>query len=391
MKPANEPVIKISEWNGLRNTVQGDRQPLASLVTADNVYLDDSKALVKRDGYTQVSAQTGQSIFATRDESRLYLIDDDGVLHSVNSGFQLSMLADGFTGPVSWDENAPWVFVNAGRYGFIGAANQFHDLRLPAPSITITPVYGSLPIGRYQVAVIHERHDGMQGAATQQFVDVSNGGLRITTTPQAGYKTIVYCSTVDSGETYRVAYGEDVTITSEAQMSTSPLSAEQQNASSLPETATWIAWHQGRIYAVDYQPQHDYTALWISLPFFYQLFNLATDGISLPGKVLDLASYGDGLLIATDKAIWDYTIDGNLVQRFPYGAIEGYPIAVGTDGRVWCWTKRGLISVPDWKEAQFGKYNPKPGSDCFVTELLYKGSRQIAAFTDGAGHEATHY
>lgn len=388
---ANEPVIKVTEWNGLRNTIQGDRQPLASLVTADNVVLDDTKALLKRGGYTLASAQTGSSLFATRDERKLYLLATNGSIQSVSRNFTFTTVSEGFTAPAYWDENAPWVFVNAGRYGYIDASDTFHDLRLPIPAFTVSAEAGNLPVGRYQIAVVLERtSDKMQSAAIQRVLDDVTG-VRVTVTTPDGYVALVYCSDVDGGETYLVGQGSDIAITEQYQIGTSPLSKEQQNCAALPFTASIIAWHQGRIYAADYQAQQDYTVIWISQPFSYQWFDLATDGISVPGKILGMASYQGGLLIATDKAIWDLTGDDLLMQRFPYAAIPGYPVAKGTDGRVWCWTQRGLISAPEWKEAQFDKFSPTPGTDCFVTELLYKGSRQIAAFTNGQGDEATHY
>lgn len=99
---------------------------------------------------------------------------------------------------------------------------------------------------------------------------------------------------------------------------------------------------RGRIYAAQYFPEANQSAVWFSKPLGWHLFNLDTDFILLPGQVTMLAPHATALIIGADSAIHAY--DGaSLAQLAPYGAAPGQHWA-DDDGRILFWSTRGLCA-----------------------------------------------
>jgi hypothetical protein len=100
---------------------------------------------------------------------------------------------------------------------------------------------------------------------------------------------------------------------------------------------------RGRIYAAQYFPELNQSAVWFSQPLGFHLFALDTDFILLPGQVTMLAPHASALIIGTDSAI--HTYDGAvLTDLAPYGVVPGQHWS-DDDGRILFWSARGLCAA----------------------------------------------
>lgn len=120
--PSNEPSIQIRQFLGLRNTDRPARLPLGSLVEAQNIDIDDSYGIERRQGYTAVPGLPGvTAAYGTRDEARLYVVNE-GILKRVVSLDPLVTLAlaTGIpAGEVWWSETGEHVFCSGAVNGII--------------------------------------------------------------------------------------------------------------------------------------------------------------------------------------------------------------------------------------------------------------------------------
>jgi hypothetical protein len=120
--PSNEPSIQIRQFLGLRNTDRPARLPLGSLVNAENIDIDDSFGIERRQGYTAVPGLPGvTAAYGTRDESRLYVVNE-GILKRIVSLDPLVTVALTTGIPsreVWWAENGEHVFCSGAVNGVI--------------------------------------------------------------------------------------------------------------------------------------------------------------------------------------------------------------------------------------------------------------------------------
>jgi len=160
----------------------------------------------------------------------------------------------------------------------------------------------------------------------------------------------------------------------------------------LPEGITALAAFSGVLYAAVHDADYNVGFVFWSQPFYPQCWRLATDYVSVPGRVLGLAAAPWGLLIVTAIGCWQWTGE-SLVELARYGGVEGRPIARDTDGGVWVWTTRGLCA---WTAERFRNLTEErvsvaPGGWCTTQVLERRGGRYLIALTDADGQPANAY
>lgn len=306
---------QIKSFKGINNVGDPLRLGLGWLEVADNVDITDTGAVVKRKGFTLAQAGAFTAAYSTLDFTRLYVVDG-GVLKAVTGPTSSVTLLDGLAdAPMRWCEINNQVFFNNGiNDGIITNDNEVLMWRWPSPPFADDSSFFTyrLPDGR------------MTGT----------GGVDSDAATPDGLTLIKY-------ERELQIEGEDAST-----VYTHPVHGDLLTAhlAPLPEGADCIQAWRGRIYAAQYFPEADQSAVWFSQPLGFHLFNLDTDFVLLPGRVLMLAPHDSALIIGTDKAIHAYTGEA-LSQLAAYGVVPGCHWALDDDDkRVLFWTVRGLCA-----------------------------------------------
>lgn len=349
---------------GLNNVTDPLRLDLSWLVEADNVDVTDTGALVRRTGYEKTLAGSMRGAFSTFDFSRMYVVDGGAL--KVMTGFDSAVtLKNGLAAaPMHWAEINDQVFFNNGvDSGVILPDNTVLDWRWPEPPVpTVSKTGGSLAAGRYQVRCAYTLADGrVTGASDSIEIDLGEGeALLITNIPKvAGATTNVFIAPADS-TVYQFA-GAPVGTAMTWNASQDALGYDLTTILNdpLPLGTDVIQFWRGRAYAAQYLPNDDATAVWFSQPLGFHLFNLNSDFIMVPGRVLMLAPHDDALLIGTTERVYAY--DGKeLVQLAPYGVVPGWHWAKD-DTRVLFWSTRGVCSYSPFKNLTERQVSVAPG------------------------------
>lgn len=111
----------------------------------------------------------------------------------------------------------------------------------------------------------------------------------------------------------------------------------------LPAATDIIQFWKGRMYAAQYMASDDQTVIWFSEPMGYHLWNLDSNFVLVPGRVLMLAPHAEALIVGTDARIYAYSGEA-LAQMADYGVVPGQHW-VRDEQRVLFWAVRGLCAA----------------------------------------------
>lgn len=342
MKPTS-----VDRFLGLNNT--GDPLTLGPswLVQANNVDVTDAGKLRVRTGYTRTMTATPAAggAYATLDQQRMYLVDA-GTLKAMDSKSAAVTLATGLARtPVAWAEiNNQVFFTNGTDSGIIGPDNEVMPWAWSVPTApTLASVTGSLDPGLYRVCTTRTLPDGREtGPSDIVEVTLADGeALQISGIEQvAGHTTNVYIAPANSTVFQRAGSPTVSAIVWNAPADALGAELETFGMEPLPDGCDVIGAWLGRIHAAQYFPEHDQTAVYVSQPLGFHLFDLEEGMFLVPGRVLMLAPHDLGLVIGTDNAIYAYTGD-KLTELAPYGVVAGQNWSPDDDGTVLFWSQRG--------------------------------------------------
>jgi len=337
--------MDIKSFRGLNNVSDPMRLDMSWLVQADNVNISETGAISKREGYSLARAGAFTSAFSTFDFSRMYTADALGI--KTFTGENIAALSS--TSPMFWCEANDNVYYNNGvDSGVIGPDNTVTPWRWPTPTApSVAAVTGNLPAGMYQVRCTYILDDGREtGTGDSAEIYLTDGqGLQISNIPLGlGVSgTNIYIAPANSDVYQLFASTRSTALT----FSSSPndLGRDLLNAflDPLPLGADAIQAWKGRIYAAQYMPTENQTAIWYSEALGFHLFNLNSNFIIVPGRVHMLAPHSDALVIGTGERVYAY--DGTkLVQVAEYGVVPGQHWAKD-DERILFWSVRGLCAA----------------------------------------------
>lgn len=361
----DKDVVTYEAFNGLRNDVTPERFGPADLEVADNVDLDRSGRIARRDGYTSVRPGAVHSLWA--DElGQQCLFAQGNQLMQLNTNYSASAIATlaGVGLPVSYVKAIERVyFSNSVDLGIVenGSVRSWGLAVPPLPGVA--PVTGNMPAGTYQFAMTWTRNDGQEsGAPLAGVVQVpAGGGLRFSlpqsTDPGVTGK-ILYLSPPDSEVLYMAeVLTANITTTSyigDALELNTPLNVQFLSP---PPAGQLVTYYRGctLVAAGD--------VLYPSEPFAYELFDLRRY-IPFDGRITLLATITDreqtdsgknsGLFIGTDRScgvlIGSSPQDFQYVPKVNYGAVEGALDYV--DGSVFGDDSLGARLLPMWLSTQ---------------------------------------
>lgn len=357
--------METNRFLGLNNVSDPMRLGLEWLTRADNVHIDDTGMIARRDGFEAPLIEAAMAgAYATIDTERMYFVADG----SLTTGDGVVLASGLASDPMYWTEVNNNVFFNNGiDRGIIKADNTLMAWDWPVPPTpAVATASGSLAAGLYRVACTYVLPDGREtGASDPAEIELSAGqALQISGIPQlAGARTRTYICPANS-TVFELAHGGALTA---FLWDSSPdylgIDLATGLARPIPEGATAIQAWSGRIYAAQYIHGDNITALWRSLPLGWHLFNLDSDYDAIEGEILMLAPHDSALVIGTDNAIYALTADG-LQALANYGVVRGCPWAIDHSDpakTLYIWTKRGVVRFPEFANLTQRAVSVAPG------------------------------
>ena len=381
--------IDIPKFLGLRNTVSEARQPLGALTHADNVLIDDSGAIIRREGYVQIASGNITGSYGTRDNSAIYVVDSGGLYRFDGESFTLICEGMGNSACYFAEESASLIFVrNEQRYIAIQNGTSFIDLAIPVLiNATITHGAGALPqMSVGLTAQYVSNTTGLRGTmCPHQIVDVAeNSSLLITVPPIAGFHASIYGFFPDSGAWSWLGDTDNFIVISSYPNTHQPADDVYFDVSSVPTDTVAMTYHAGKIAIATTHTNEQTSSIQFSIPSFYHLFDLIDESFVIPDLVTGLASVHGQLLITGMHACWIYNA-GSLQRLCAYGTPIGKPIQELPDGSVLFWTNRGVCKFPEFQNLTEQDFSVPAGFGCSTALIEVNGSKFLSIATDDIG------
>ena len=379
--------LQVTRFKGLNNVSDPLGIGLAWLTTANNVDITDTGRIQRRSGFSSSIAATAISgAYSTIDHQRAYYVDA-GVLKS----FAGVTLASGLSGAsMHWAEiNNQVFYANGVDFGIVAGDNTVLPLAWTAPGTpTLAAASGSLAPGQYSVMCTYLMADGREtGPGAAASIDIQEGqALQISDIPQAnGMVTRTYIAPANS-TAFQLAYeGFQTTRLWDYSPNSLGLDLATDDFDPIPTGSTVIQFWRGRLYAAQYFPGSDMTAVWHSQPLGFHLFDLATDFLAIQGKVLMMAPTEEALVIGTDKEIHAYTGDAIRVLA-TYGVVPGWCWSRDDDDKsVYIWSQRGLCKAMPFANLTSGHVSVAPGVQAGAAVVAQGGQKRFVVALHAGG------
>lgn len=393
---SNRALTKLNGFAGLNNVTdpmrgRPGRQGVAPqswelLQVADNVDLTNSGGAVVRDGYRPFAACTHiTGSFVTFDFTRFYIIDADTLLR-VNDDGSTVELATGVTGDAYWTQLNDVVYLSCDAKLELHPGDVVREWGVPTPAPTgrLAAVSGSLGAGEYRVCFTFIDAHGREGGASPYLgiVVANEGGIAINDIPShPGCATAVYVAASTTGF-YLLGVTRDTVMTYAGGALGRELTT--QFLDPIPQGTSHVAVLKGQLYAAQYIPEQDMTAVWSSEPMGYHLFNHNSGFFLLPGKVEQMAATDETLMLSTGTRTFLYNQD-TLTKVADYGSVPGQHAAFGPDGKLYFWTKRGLCRVSPFENLTESDVSVAPGISAAGGVIQRHGYTQYVVMLKSGG------
>ena len=321
----------------------------AFLRTAENVDIDNARAVRRRTGRTRVQPLTNPHSLK-RIGGRWLMVIGLGLYEITLPAYSQTLLKVlTSTDPMSYEEwSGDVYFSNGTDAGRISASGQVFPWAMPSPAQpVVSTIAGSLLPGTYQVALtyVNTATGEESGCAGSNNYDLTAAGaLRVALpagTPGATHVRI-YCSPVNGGVLIwqaTVALGAssyDITAVSLAGAQCTTLYQEP-----LPP-GRQVAKVNGRLCSISGKLVYLGTSY---RPGYY----LPSEGfIAFPGEVSNIVPAQTGTYVVADMTYWFPGADlqkpeGPLADVLPYGGVPGTAFKLPNNSRVGWFGARGLV------------------------------------------------
>lgn len=318
-------MIPFDGFAGLRNDVPTDRYEIGDLQIANNVIIDDSNKIVRRDGYIEKVSGNVHSLWSKESlcfycmEDRLYQLHDD---------YTSTLIRSDLT------ENAPmsyaWIadrvyFCNGHENGVIdGGIARSWGMDVPGP-FNATDYPGTMDAGTYQFTMTFVRMDGQEsGATTAEKIEVSGGGIRFTDLPVSDDDTvthkIIYLSTAN-GESLMEALAIENDVTEATVTECLTVNPLETFGLCPPPVGHIVAEYFGHvILAVD-----DF--LYVSKAYGPEHFD-ALDYFAFDSRITMIGVTSNGVFIGTEQSLC--FISGTAVDEWNVTEVSKYGVREGS-------------------------------------------------------------
>jgi hypothetical protein len=154
-------------------------------------------------------------------------------------------------------------------------------------------------------------------------------------------------------------------------------------ASPFPDDVEKVCFHSERLW-VSRTLAYGGSILWFSDTHNYHLYDAIARYLLIPGKILDMVSLPEGLLVCTDAEIW-LCDEQSINSLARYGVVPGRAIARMPDGTVRIHTKRGQCVAMPFKNLTEEKCSLSPGFTCSTAVVEQHGVQKFIVLNDGSG------
>jgi hypothetical protein len=393
----------LSKFTGLRNQQRPERLAPGSLTACDNVIVDDTSAIETRFGYLFHTSLAGITDAYTMPSERYGYILASGSLYCWD-GQSLRTAATGLTDTKLQFAAVGNTLLYAGKNdaGWVVEGVNWEPLRMPMPpQPTIYPTAGDLEAGQYQIThVWRYLATGMETPApTSKNVEVPVfGGLLIESNPPNGYAADVYATRRDgTAEMYlSTSHGGIVGYYGPDNLTQRTLDDWQTNTYTLPDgEICGLALYSLCLHVAFYDGGGNRTQIVYSQRGSYQAYRLTKETYAVAGKVRQMQGVDEGVLIATDQAVWlwaeDGTDAGTLTNLSRYGCPGDRPMDRDSTGTVAIQTNRGLLTYPPMNDAARLKFIPPKAVACSVGIVQQDGLHLALVTADESGTPYTEY
>lgn len=387
--------VKFAEFSGVVNTRSRKDIGLKALIVGDNIFISDTKKITRRAGYSAYYS-TGGVVAAYGGAGPLYVIDG-GTLKRLASSTDARTVKSGLIGTAySWDTiNGDAYFVNGTDAG-IARGDTYLPWRLTPPTlgdVTVpTTVATAQRVGKlyteatFRVLATYLTEDGRETAPSEIFSLIAaplTSSIRVDVAPDYT-RTNVYCTEPDGIVFRLVASTTGTTVTFNPQRGGREYPSV--NTSSMPPGISHIAFCKGRCFAGQYLPSARMSAVWISQPFGFHLWNLSADYLPVSGELALLLWNNKGVLIGTTESIYQYDdASGELEQLVNYGVVPGSAGDLDAESMAYFWTTRGLCRAMPFENLTEKDVSMPPGVRATAAMVYMDGVQQFVTVTQGGG------
>ena len=345
-------------FNGLRNDVGPERFGTGDLVAANNVDIDKTGRIARRDGYTRKVAGAAHSLWA-QGGTALFVAGTN--LMRLSTDYSATVLRAVSGARASFSQVGERVYFSDGTNTGVYENSAVRSWGMAAPALPVaTLVGGSLTPGTYQFTITKSRADGQEsGAALAGVVEVAEGqGLQLDwlsadNTDATAWN--IYLTT-PNGDTLYLAMSQPTAL------KTYTVAASDVLALALPLTTQFmVPAPAGQL--VSYYRGHMFVAvgsvLYMSEPFAYEMFDLRNyiefdAPITMIAPIEDRAGAVAGVFIGTEKSTGVLT--GSGPADFQYVAKVDYGVVLGAldyvDGTLLGEGATNAKQLPMWLSAQ---------------------------------------
>ena len=358
----------IDSFLGIRNTEPIRSIPDNALSACVDCDISDSGKLSQRNGYvSSLSLSDITTGYSTQDKTG-YVVDG-GVLKRVDALNAYPLISSTAT---SFADFSKVLFTND---GYRIENDVVTNLSIPSGGMsgpTLMAGIGSWPAGRYTSVYCYRDASGLEGpCSATTSIDLIEGQSVIIAPPPvaSGYTAIVYI-TEANGTVFFDATG-------------ALLNPVQLEADSFPLNSTVMAFYDSALYLA--LPQSNGTT-WIaySFPYLFHLYDFTRRYCIVPGEVRDMKGTPNGLVIATDAAIYTYS-DDTLTLLANYGVPKGRSMTITPQGTVKLFSNRGVCEALPFVNLTETKALFAPGTQCSTALVDQDGIQKFITLTDGSG------
>lgn len=348
------PTVSLASILGVNNRLPPDKLRMNSaeasgvfVTAAANVDITDAGTLQRRKGADKVvSGGECHSFWSDYSDDAAFYVDYDK-LYRVTSSFSPTVLASVTPGlGFSYCKTPLDIYASNGVQFFrISSSGVISPAVIPLPcknpSVTVQSTQGSIPSGRYQLAVSHELPSGEEGGtSTPIVIEVSSDTSRIELQDIPlldGYATTVYMTGTNGDQFYAAATVSSSTLTFSA------LSDQKSRPVGFLLAPTpagnIVRLLNGRLLVASGN------FLFYSEPYAYSLYNPAQNYIPFPEPITMVEPRQNGFYLSADQTYW---IDGDLPRAdlnpvLPYRAIYGTSGVIPNTNDVWWMSERGMV------------------------------------------------
>lgn len=310
-------MLTINRFRGLNNVVPSTRLKSGELTVAQNVDIDATGAVRRRQGYSEVV-----------DECHKNLHQAAGFLLATRSGDLIARWPDGTVHAVQaalGSERVAYANLPDGRTAFSngliagitdGTTATPWGVPVPEHVGSLTQVGGQLYPGAYQWRLTYRRRsDGLEGGpAYSNPVQIDDGGFVLTGLPlRDGYDLNVYLTGAGGGQAYFAGLATSSAFAFSGANHELVLPCRTDFLDPAPAGTALAFWRGRALVAKD-------AVLWASRPGQWELFDMRRDFKQLDAPITVVVPVDDGIYVGTEREL--AFLAGNEWDKLAYRQVQ---------------------------------------------------------------------